>query len=173
MILISQIVQSQMFTTALQLLIAMCFGMVLGIERVLAGRTAGPRTYGLVSLGACLLTVISIQAAALYPYESKADPIAIVSAAVSGIGFLGAGLIVFHNQKLSGLTTAAGIWVSAAIGITVGFGFYFLAFFATFLTLFLFSIMWRFERQIKDKYGYRLGKLSVRHKTHHEHKSQE
>lgn len=158
-----------MLSTGLQLLTAVCLGMVLGIERVLAGRTAGPRTYSLVSLGSCLLTIISLEAAQLYPNVSKADPISIVSAIVTGIGFLGAGLIIFRNSQLSGLTTAAGIWVSAAIGITVGFRFYFLAFFATFLTLFIFTVMWRFERRIKDKYGYRL-QTKLRHKSHHQDK---
>src|SRR4051812_10763050 len=123
----------------LQLLIATCLGMVLGIERVLAGRTAGPRTYGLVSLGGCLLTILSLNASQLYRIESKADPASIVAAIVTGIGFLGAGLIVFRGSKLSGLTTAAGIWVSAAIGIAVGFGFYGLAVGATLITLFLFT----------------------------------
>ncbi|MDQ3014954.1 MAG: MgtC/SapB family protein [bacterium] len=144
-----------------QLLIAACFGMILGIERVLAGRTAGPRTYGLVSLGACLLTILSLSASELYRYESKADPVSIVAAIVTGIGFLGAGLIIFKGSKLSGLTTAAGIWVSAAIGIAVGFGFLVLALFTTMMTLFIFTVMWKLEAKIKSKFG---------HKTPHHHK---
>jgi putative Mg2+ transporter-C (MgtC) family protein len=162
--------ESSMLTSVLQLLAATFLGMMLGIERVLAGRTAGPRTYALVSVGACLLTIMSINSTELYPNASKADPVSIVAAVVSGIGFLGAGLIIFRNSKLSGLTTAAGIWVSAAIGITVGFRYFFLAFFATFLTLFIFTIMWQIERRIKDKYGYSFGKFVVRHKTEHHHK---
>ncbi len=133
----------------IQLLVATAMGMILGIERVLAGRTAGPRTYGLVSMGACLLTVISLTAANQYPVLSKADPVSIVSAIISGIGFIGAGLIIFKGSKLSGLTTAAGIWVAAAIGIVVGFGHYLLAIFATFLTLFVFTIMWNLENRLK------------------------
>jgi putative Mg2+ transporter-C (MgtC) family protein len=140
----------------LQLFIAVLFGMVLGIERLLAGRTAGPRTYGLVSLGSCLLTMLSLRIVPLYTTSSLAalDPILIVSTIVSGVGFLGAGLIVFHQSKLSGLTTAAGIWVAAIVGIAVGYHFYLLSFFATFLTLFVFSAMWRLEHIIKKKFSF-------------------
>jgi putative Mg2+ transporter-C (MgtC) family protein len=137
----------------IQLALAALFGMILGIERILAGSTAGPRTYGLVSMGSCLLTIMSLTAGPLYPTLSKADPIAIVSAVVTGVGFIGAGLIVFRGTKLSGLTTAAGIWVAAAIGIVVGFGFYLLAFFTTSLTLFMFSVMLQIENKIRKKFG--------------------
>jgi putative Mg2+ transporter-C (MgtC) family protein len=137
----------------IQLCVAVGLGMILGIERVLAGRTAGPRTYGLVSLGACLITILSINAAPLYPGITDLNPLIMVSTIVSGIGFLGAGLIIFHGSRLSGLTTAAGIWVSAAIGIAVGMRFYLLSLFATFLTLFLFTVMWRFENVLKNKFA--------------------
>lgn len=135
-----------------QIVLATLFGMLLGIERVLAGRMAGPRTYGLVSLGACLLTILSINAPALYPTLPNIDPMHIVAAIVTGIGFIGAGLIIFKESKISGITTAAGIWVSAGIGITVGFGFYVLALFTTFLTLFIFTVMWKLENKIKHHF---------------------
>lgn len=144
--------QGSDFVMFFQIFLAMVFGMVLGLERVIAGRTAGPRTYGLVSLGACLLTIISVKAGLIYPIASKADPAAIVAAIITGIGFLGAGLIIFHGSRVSGLTTAAGIWVAAAIGIAAGFKLYLLAFFATSLTLFIFTAMWRFENAIKTKF---------------------
>lgn len=138
-------------TPFIQLALAAGLGMLLGIERLLAGKTAGPRTYGLVALGACLLAIISLNVATLYPFPTAVDPIPIVSTVVSGIGFIGAGLIIFNKSqsRLSGLTTAAGIWVSAAIGIAVGFRFYLLATFATFLALFIFTIMWRLEQELK------------------------
>ncbi len=145
-----------------QLALAALFGMILGIERILAGSTAGPRTYGLVSMGSCLLTILSLAAADMYPMASKADPVAIVSGVVTGVGFIGAGLIVFRGTKLSGLTTAAGIWVAAAIGIAVGYKFYLLAFFTTSLTLFMFSIMLQIENRIRLKFG---------HENEDEHKS--
>ena len=138
-----------------QLIIAAACGMLLGIERVLAGRTAGPRTYSLVAIGSCLLTIISQNAAYHYPGLAilKVDPVPIVSNIISGIGFLGAGIIIFQNSKLSGVTTAAGVWVAAAIGITVGFHYYLLALFTTFLTLFIFTIVRTMERQLKKWYA--------------------
>jgi putative Mg2+ transporter-C (MgtC) family protein len=134
-----------------QITLALFFGMVLGLERVLVGRTAGPRTYGLVSIGACLATILSIDAAAYF--GPAGDPFHVIAAILTGVGFIGAGLIVFRESKLSGLTTAAGIWVSAIIGIAVGFRFYSLALFTTFLTMLVFTIMWRFEKFIKDKFA--------------------
>src|SRR2546423_88721 len=84
-------------------------GMILWLERVLAGRTAGPRTYGLVSLGSCLLTILSVKTLPTY-HNGVNDAYALVAAIVTGVGFIGAGLIIFKESKLSGLTTAAGIW---------------------------------------------------------------
>lgn len=133
----------------IQLLLATFFGMILGIERVLAGRTAGPRTYGLVALGACLVTIVAQNVTPLFPDIRGLNPLVMVADVISGVGFIGAGLIVFHQTKLSGLTTAAGIWVAAMIGIAVGFNFILLAFFATFLVLFIFTIMWHLEKRIK------------------------
>lgn len=133
-----------------QLALATLFGMILGIERVMAGRTAGPRTYGLVALGSCLLTIISITSLSKYPDLTNGDPYHVISSIVTGVGFIGAGLIIFREKHLSGLTTAAGIWVAAAIGISVGFKFYLLAFFTTFLTLFIFTVMWHIEHKIKS-----------------------
>ncbi len=134
----------------IQLVIAAACGMFLGFERILAGRPAGPRTFSLVSVGACLLTIISLNAASHFPDVVKVDPIPIVSSIITGIGFLGAGIIIFQNSKLSGVTTAAGVWVAAAIGITIGFSYYLLALFATFLTLFIFTVMRGIEQKVKN-----------------------
>jgi putative Mg2+ transporter-C (MgtC) family protein len=68
---------------------------------------------------------------------------------ITGIGFLGTGTILFRNSALEGLTTAAGLWVTAAVGITVGFGFYALAIFATLLTLFVFRSVWFLENRVR------------------------
>lgn len=131
-----------------QILVALFLGLVLGIERVLAGRTAGPRTYGLVAVGACLITIISQMASQKYE-GLLIDPMHVIASIVTGVGFIGAGLIVLHGSRLSGLTTAAGIWVAAAIGISVGMEFYAIAIFVTFVTLFVFSVLWRIELRIK------------------------
>lgn len=141
-----------LFTPFLQILLALIFGMILGIERVLAGRTAGPRTYGLVSIGSCLATIISISAIKVYHSAPSANPFQVIEGVITGVGFIGAGLIIFRDSKLSGLTTAAGIWVASIIGISVGFQMYTIAAFTTFLTLFVFSIMWRVETMIKNHF---------------------
>jgi putative Mg2+ transporter-C (MgtC) family protein len=136
------------FIYFLQLALATILGIILGIERLIAKRPAGPRTYGLVSLGACLATIISLQVAPLYGNAPGLNPLQIVANVILGIGFLGTGLIFLQDTHINGLTTAAGVWVSAIIGIAVGFGFYSLATFATLITLFLFTIFWRVEHGI-------------------------
>ena len=133
-----------------QIVIALLLGMILGIERLIVGRTAGPRTYGLVSIGACLMTIITVNAVGFLP--KGFDPAPMIASILTGIGFLGAGLIILQGSQLSGVTTAAGIWVAAIIGIAVGFKFFVLAFFTTFLTLFVFTIMWRVEHIIAKKF---------------------
>jgi putative Mg2+ transporter-C (MgtC) family protein len=142
----------------LQLTVAAGLGMILGLERVLAGRTAGPRTYGLVSMGACFLTIISVDAIAIYSAAPRANPFDLVAAVMTGIGFLGTGLIIFQESKVSGLTTAAGIWVSAAIGIGVGFKFYSMSLFATFITLLMFTVVWHLEHKIKEEFTKKGGR---------------
>jgi putative Mg2+ transporter-C (MgtC) family protein len=144
---------NQTYAIFVQLTLATLFGMILGIERLLIGSTAGPRTYGLVSLGAALITILSQNLKPLYPDLNGLNPAVMISAIITGIGFIGAGLIVFRDARVSGLTTAAGIWVSSIIGITIGFGFYVIAFFATFLTLFIFTIMWHIERKIEKVFA--------------------
>ena len=142
----------------LQVTIATVLGMILGVERLLASRAAGPRTYGLISLGSCLATIISLNIAPLYLSGANIsvpttalglNPIMIIANILVGIGFIGAGMIILRGEQVSGLTTAAGVWVAAIIGIAVGFGFYILATFVTFLTLFLFSVLWRWEQNWK------------------------
>ena len=114
------------------LLLAIFFGAVLGIERNLAGKMAGMRTYALVSLGSALFVSISrLVLASVQSPMLNADPLRLASQVVVGIGFIGAGLVVFRGSELTGITTAAGVWVSAAVGMACGFGLYALALFAT------------------------------------------
>jgi putative Mg2+ transporter-C (MgtC) family protein len=129
--------------------IAMILGMVIGIERIVAHKTAGMRTYALVSMGSALFVIISELALSAYRGTSGLNPLQLVGQIVSGIGFLGAGLIIFKDQKLMGLTTATGIWVSAGIGMAAGFGFFNLAILSTVLTLFIFVVLWFVEERIK------------------------
>lgn len=107
---------------ALRILVAIVLGGIIGLERGLKNRPAGLRTYMLVSLGACVVMLIN-------QYTSQAfgtgDPVRLGAQVISGIGFLGAGTIVVtsHNQ-IKGLTTAAGLWASACIGLAIGIGLY-------------------------------------------------
>jgi putative Mg2+ transporter-C (MgtC) family protein len=107
---------------------ALILGLMVGYERSYHGRAAGMRTYGLVCMASCALTVI-----AGYPEHwfgahaaivSGVDPTRVIQGIVTGIGFLGAGVIMREGYNISGLTTAASIWAASAIGILVGVGFY-------------------------------------------------
>jgi putative Mg2+ transporter-C (MgtC) family protein len=112
-----------------KLFLSFVLGLILGIEREFAGKEAGPRTYSVVSLGATLLTIMSLD-----PIFGQ-DNARIVSQIIPGIGFIGAGLIIFHQSKVHGLSTAAGVWVTAAVGIAIGLGHYAVAVFAYFLAV--------------------------------------
>ncbi|MFA6397287.1 MAG: MgtC/SapB family protein [Candidatus Paceibacterota bacterium] len=132
----------------LSLVIAMLLGLVIGTERLFARKSANMRTFALVSMGSALFVIISkMMTDQLAPGVS--DPLRIASQIVVGIGFLGAGLIIFEKGKITGLTTATGLWVVAGIGMACGFGLYNLAVIATVLTLFIFIILWFVEEQLK------------------------
>ena len=119
-------------------------GLIVGIEREFAGKEAGPRTYSLVSLGVTLFTVL-----ALDPRFGGEGATRIISQIIPGIGFIGAGLIIFHQSRVHGLTTAAGIWSMAAIGIAVGMGYYVISIFVTLLSLMVLYLFRRFD--IEDR----------------------
>lgn len=129
----------------------MLLGGLIGTERaVLARQAAGTRTFGLVSLGACLFVVVGNYVDTNYIGVVNLDPMHIAAAIVTGIGFLGGGLIIFHRDSLHGVTTAAGLWITAALGLAVGFGLYSVAIFTTVLTLIMFTGMWYVERRFKE-----------------------
>ena len=136
----------------LQLLLALLLGMALGVQRTLSGKNAGMRTYSLVSMGCAMLVIIAQSVIASYPTKINFDPLSLAGSVIQGIGFLGAGLIIFHGSRVNGLTTAAGIWMAAAIGIAVGYKLYALAIFATLITLVVFTLIWTFETKIRTLY---------------------
>lgn len=138
-----------------KLFIAMFLGMILGIERVAAHKGAGMRTYALVSMGSALFVIISEMLYQKYTGNANLDPVRMASQIVVGIGFLGAGLIIFTDSKLVGLTTAAGLWMSGGIGVATGHGFYLLAVAATLLTLFVFTVLWVIEERLRDRVFYK------------------
>lgn len=139
-----------------KLTIALLLGMVIGIERILAHKTAGMRTHALVSMGAALFVIVGEIVSAHYISSDgiNPDPLKLAANIIVGVGFLGAGMIIFKDSHLMGLTTASGLWVAAGIGMAVGFGLYPIAIIATFLTLFIFTVLWYVElliRRISDK----------------------
>ncbi len=145
------------FTVFFQLALATLLGMGLGVERSIAGKTAGMRTYALVSLGSCLFTVTSVLVSTAYMGVVDFDPLRIAAGIVTGIGFIGAGVIIFRENTPRGLTTAAGLWVVSGIGIAVGFGLYGLAVFTTLLALSVFTLMWYLENRVKHFSEYLSG----------------
>lgn len=151
---LTSILASQEFEITLKLFIAVFLGMSLGIERALAGKTAGMRTYGLVTMGSTLFVIVGVLASGGYVLKTGAFPDSsarITAAIIQGIGFIGAGLIYFKakDEKVSGVTTAAGIWVAAGVGITIGYGFYMLAVISTIFALFVFTGLWYIEKKVK------------------------
>ena len=132
--------------------IAVGLGALLGIERTLAGKTAGMRTYAMASLGSSLFVIISQMAS--ISNITVANPLLMASSVISGIGFVCAGLVIFKENKLVGLTTAAGLWVSAGIGLAAGFGLFDLAVVALIAALLIFTVLWFIEKLFKKvSYG--------------------
>ncbi len=125
--------------------IAVGLGAILGLERTFAGKRAGMRTYAMVALGAAVFIIIAQNVIAGLASAVGANPLGVAGAIISGIGFIGAGLLIFHDNKVTGLTTAAGLWVSSAVGMASGFGFFSLATMTTVAALMVFTMFWFIE----------------------------
>lgn len=130
-----------------RLTVAVVLGLAVGAERSRVGKRAGMRTYALVSLGAALFIVIAGMVSFKYADTFVFDPLRVASQVVVGIGFLGAGVIFVQRQILTGLTTAAGLWVVAGIGAACGYGLYVVASYVTLLTLTIFEVLWYVEER--------------------------
>jgi len=127
-------------------LAAMLAGALVGLERSYRGRAAGLRTYALVCMGSALL--ISVSDYITYePSRGAADVTRVIQGIVTGIGFLGAGVIVKEGLSVRGLTTAASVWVVSAVGVVFGSGLYLLGAIAAGLTLILLSVL----RSVEDR----------------------
>ena len=131
-----------MYTTTdffIRLVLASLFGAMIGLEREPRAKEAGTRTHFLVAMGRALFTILSQYGfdAALKDYASFAsfDPSRIAAQVVTGIGFIGAGTIILQKNVVRGLTTAAGLWVTAAIGMACGVGMYVVAAVSTTLVM--------------------------------------
>lgn len=123
------------FLVAVRLILAAILGAVIGIEREIKNRAAGFRTHIIVSVGACLIMLIGIDAIGDISSDNARDAARLAGQVVSGIGFLGAGTILQKKNGVSGLTTAATLWLSGAIGLAVGIGYYEGAIIATVICL--------------------------------------
>lgn len=147
---------------------ALLLGMSLGVERAIAGKSAGVRTHALVAMGSALFVIIGLAALGEYSTLERTyiESVRVIVAIITGIGFLGAGLFISKDSNAGGMTTAAGIWVAAGVGVSVGYGFYTIAIFATIFTLLIFTLFWYIENKVKT-FGYHL------HKDGHLHKASE
>lgn len=140
---------AQLTLITVRLLVAVALGGLLGWERELRGKAAGVRTHMLVAAGAALFVLIPQQAGA-----SLADISRVMQGLIAGVGFLGAGAIILGNQQVStkGLTTAAGIWLTAAIGVAAGIGREATAVLATFIALLIFvTVPWIVRSIVGEK----------------------
>lgn len=125
----------------LRLIVSLLLGGLIGLERELRDKPAGLRTHMLVSIGACLYTLVSI-------YTFNLDPARVAAGIVTGIGFIGAGTIIGAGGHIRGITTAASLWVVASIGLAVGAGAYLIAL-VTSIIVFLVLLLGRFEKKKK------------------------
>ena len=130
-----------------RLVIAGLLGGLIGVEREFRAKEAGVRTHFIVALGSALFMIISE-----YAFGDKTHDVSRVAAqVVSGIGFIGAGVIIFQRNVIRGVTTAAGLWVAAAIGMAAGDGMYSVAIAATVLTLGCLEMMHFVNMQVSEK----------------------
>lgn len=157
------IITDDIYTTLTRLVLALVAGGIIGLERSFNGRPAGFRTHSLVCMSSSLLMLLTVYQWELLtnaPLETiRVDPTRMAQGIMTGIGFLGAGVIMKEQFTIRGLTTSASIWVTASIGILLGMGFYFPAFAATVLSIGTLSVFRWFERSLPT---LQLGTLSIR-----------
>jgi putative Mg2+ transporter-C (MgtC) family protein len=155
---------------ASRLLLAMLAGGAIGMERALHGREAGFRTHALVCVSSSLLMVLVVYQWMLVPEEFldtvRVDPSRMAQGIMTGIGFLGAGVIIKEGLTVRGLTTAASIWMTAAVGIIIGMGLYFPAFLATVMTVIILSFFRWVEKKLPAQIYAKFTVQFIRAKHH-------
>ncbi len=137
----------------LRLAFAALLGAVMGLERTIAGKHAGMRTYALVSMGSALFVALGIISAYQFSIFSSVNPLHLAGFVIVGIGFIGSGLAISYGGGHPELTTASGIWVVAGIGMASGFGLYWLAAGATLLAVFVFKFLLKIENNLRRRWG--------------------
>lgn len=136
-----------------KLCLAMILGLLLGLERIYAHKTVGLRTYALTAVASCQFIIISLFiGSAIAVTGDSFSPAQIAAAIITGVGFLGAGLIFFNDGHVQNLTTAAGLWACAGVGMAVGFGMFREAVFMTVLIFFVLAILSIVERKIRLRF---------------------
>ncbi len=147
-------IPSSIFLLSLKgLILAATLGALIGLEREWAQRAAGLRTFSLISLGSALFVMISRLSFTQYLGVSSLDPSRTLGQIIVGIGFLGAGIIIFRQRegRVEGLTTAAMMWTTSAVGAAVGLELYWLAIFATALIVLINFVVLPFEKRLEKK----------------------
>ncbi|MCK9613884.1 MAG: MgtC/SapB family protein [Candidatus Omnitrophica bacterium] len=135
--------------TIIRIVLAALLGGLIGLEREKKGRNAGLRTHILVCTGSSLIMLVSLYVFEMYQGKVPVDPSRIAAGVVTGIGFLGAGTIMASAEGVKGLTTAASIWVSSAIGLAVGCGFTSAAVVATIVTFATLAFLKHIEKKLE------------------------
>ena len=144
-----------------RLLLSMLLGMIIGAERKRKGQIAGIRTFALITMGACLAMLLSIYVPQEYLGLKNGDPGRIAAQVITGIGFLGGGAMIHMRGSVRGLTTAAGIWMTAIIGMAVGIGMYICAIISTFFVLIILVSFEQYEKKKKLGLESRVISLTV------------
>ncbi|MGI9145776.1 MAG: MgtC/SapB family protein [Chloroflexota bacterium] len=134
------------FEAIARLLLALVLGVLIGLERQVRGSPAGMRTFGLVSIGACLYMLVGLLSG-VTSSGGPGDQGRIAAQVVTGVGFLGGGMLIHTGASVHGLTTSAGIWVAAAVGLAAGEGLYYLAIAAALLVLVVLRVLRWAERR--------------------------
>jgi putative Mg2+ transporter-C (MgtC) family protein len=137
---------------AIRLFAAMLLGGVIGFEREYLARPAGMRTHMLVALAAATFAVLTLELTTQADGKGiQSDPVRIIEAVTAGVAFLAAGSIIFARGQVQGLTTGASLWLSGAIGVACGIGYYFIALLATILAAFVLVVLRWVEAAILQK----------------------
>ena len=152
----------EIIDAVLKLLLSMVLGAMVGLERRHKGQIAGMRTFALISMGATLAMLVSIYIPEkLLGLTENGDPGRIAAQVISGIGFLGAGAIIQMKGSVRGLTTAAGMWMTASIGLAVGAGMYVVAVIASLLIILVLTLLELCEKHLFKGKEQKIVRLKV------------
>ncbi len=134
----------------IKIFFSLIFGGILGAERERAGKAAGLRTYMLVTLASTTFTIVAKEAEKFFQSPNY-DPGRILGQVILGIGFIGAGIIIYHGEHVRGITTAAGLWVATAVGLLIGIELYLIALVVTIISFIILAIFPMIEGKIEGE----------------------